>query len=276
VLIAVADDLNREDGLPLYVNGDGWTARSMPSWNEDGSAVAFWEVNASDLTTTDSTRLVVATLKYTTSAGTPADKTTPTLADTTVFPLLTANTPQQVKLPEAGTVAAPKIYTGAGGGTAAVSEEIIAATGHIKRVVTYTNYVNEDGMILNGTETTDQSVAQNTVHYTADVQVTGTHTGYLKGDVTVNKLTRTITPTTAPLMASSGTGTATDPGSMIRSQLDGETYPLVLNDPARIAASRAGVKSTGGARLCDEPYGEQNTRSRPPSCDTAPPGGLLR
>jgi hypothetical protein len=30
---------------------------------------------------------------------------------------------------------------------------------HTVRTVTYTNYVNEDGMILNGTETTDQSPA---------------------------------------------------------------------------------------------------------------------
>jgi hypothetical protein len=138
-------------------------------------------------------------------------------------------------------VAAPKIYTGAGGCTAAVSETTDATTGHIKHTVTYTDYVNEDGMILNGYESTDQTAAQTTIHYTADIAVTGTHTGYLKGDVNINKLTRTITPVTAPLNASSGTGTAADPGSMIRSQLDDETQPLVLNDPARLAAGRADV-----------------------------------
>jgi hypothetical protein len=57
-VIAVADDLNRADGLPLFVNGDGWTARSMPSWNADGTEVAFWEANA-----TGQSRLVVANLQ---------------------------------------------------------------------------------------------------------------------------------------------------------------------------------------------------------------------
>lgn len=237
VLIAVEDDLTREDGIPMYDDGDGWTARSMPSWSADGTQVAFWEANAAG-----QSRLVVADVQYTTSAATPltaGQKRTPALSSS--LPTLASNTPQQVKLPEAGTVAAPKIYTGAGGGIAKVSESTDASTGHIVRTVTYVNYVNEDGMILNGYETTDQTAAQTIIHYTADIQVTGTHTGYLKGDVKINKLTRTITPVTPPNNASSGTGTSTDPGSMIRSQLDLETQPLVLNDPVRLAASRAAV-----------------------------------
>ncbi|HEY7053671.1 MAG TPA: hypothetical protein VH496_16280 [Mycobacterium sp.] len=247
-LVAVEDDLNRENGIPLFVSddpttpvdeGDNWVARSMPSWNADGTAVAFWEADTSDPTGKTS-RLVVANVKYTTSVGTAADKTTPTVSSS--LPTLTSNTPTQVTLPPAGTVAEPKIYNGSGGsGTAAVSEQTDAATGHIVRTVTYTNYVNDEGMILNGTEWTDQSAAQNTIHYVADIQVTGTHTGYLKGDVIINKLTRSITPTTMPLNASSGTGTADDPGSMIRSQLDNETKPLVLDDPVRVAAERAAV-----------------------------------
>jgi hypothetical protein len=242
-LIRVQDDLEQEDGIPLFVNGDGWVGRSMPSWSADGTEVAFWEAKATDPKdpAAYTARLVVDKLNYTTSVAPPltlAQKTTPALSST--FPTLATNTPTQVKLPEAGTPAAPKIYTSTAGGSAALSEETLA-NGHIRRVVTYTNYVNEDGMILNGTEVTDQSVAQNTIHYTADIQVTGTHTGYLKGDVIINKLTRTITPVTAPLNASSGTGTALDPGSQIRSQLDGETVPLVLNDPLRVAASRANI-----------------------------------
>jgi hypothetical protein len=211
-VIAVADDLNREAGLPLFVNGDGWTARSMPSWNADGTEVAFWEANASG-----QTRLVVSNLKYTTSVGTATDKSTPALSST--LPTLATNTPQQVALPPTGT------YTGAGGGTASVTETTNAATGHIVRTVQYTDYVNDQGMILNGTESTDQSAAQNTIHYIANITVTGTHTGSLTGDATINKLTRTITPTTAT--------------SQIQSTLDGDT--LVLLDPARIAASRAAV-----------------------------------
>jgi hypothetical protein len=128
-----------------------------------------------------------------------------------------------VKLPEAGTKEAPKIYNGSGGGTAAVSETTDVMTGHIMRTVRYTDYVNEEGMILNGYETTDQSAAQNTIHYTAKIEVTGTHIGLLTGDVTINKLTRTITPTTA--------------GSQIQSTLDGDTQVLL----ASVADARAGV-----------------------------------
>ena len=98
-----------------------------------------------------------------------------------------------------------------------------ATTGHIIRTVQYTNYVNDEGMILNGTESTDQSAAQNTIHYVANITVTGTHSGSLTGDATINKLTRTITPTS--------------PGSEIQSTLDGDT--LVLLDPARVAAAQA-------------------------------------
>nr|WP_225951629.1 Ig-like domain-containing protein [Mycobacterium sp. OAS707] len=224
-LIAVEDDLKRENGIPLFVSddpntpedeGDNYTARSMPSWNADGTAVAFWEADSTD-PTGERSRLVVANLKYTTSVGSVADKTTPALSST--LPTLASNTPQQVKLLPTGT------YTGTGGGTALVTESTDATTGHITRTVTYTNYVNDQGMILNGTESTDQSAAQNTIHYQAAVTVTGTHTGSLTGDVTINKLTRTITPTT--------------PGSQIQSTLDGDT--LVLLDPARVDAARAGT-----------------------------------
>jgi hypothetical protein len=219
-LIAVADDLNRENGIPLFVSddpntaadeGDNWTARSMPSWNADGTAVAFWEASTVDGTS----RLVVANLKYTTSVGTATDKTTPTMSST--FPTLATNKPQPVQLLPTGT------YNGAAGGTALVTETTDAATGHVIRTVQYTNYVNDQGMILNGTESTDQSAAQNTIHYQAAITVTGTHTGSLTGDVVINKITRTITPTTA--------------GSQITSTLDGDT--LVLVDPARVAAAQA-------------------------------------
>lgn len=224
-LVTVADDLNGENGIPLFVRddpntpedeGDNWTARSMPSWNADGTQVAFWEADSTDPTGQRS-RLVVADLKYTTSVGTAADKSTPAMSST--FPTLTTNTPKQVQLPPTGT------YTGAGGGTALVTETTNATTGHIIRTVQYTDYVNDEGMILNGTESTDQSAAQNTIHYVANVTVTGSHTGSLTGDATINKLTRTITPTTAD--------------SQIQSTLDGDT--LVLLDPTRVGAAQAGV-----------------------------------
>jgi hypothetical protein len=61
----------------------------------------------------------------------------------------------------------------------------------------------------------------------ADITVTGTHTGYLTGDVNINKLTRTIT--------------STNPANPtpITSSLDGDKQ--VLLDPADIADARANV-----------------------------------
>ena len=79
--VAIEDDLNRENGIPLFVQddpttpgvdeGDGWASRSMPSWNADGTAVTFWESGNGDehgIAPTES-RIVIANLKYTTSVG---------------------------------------------------------------------------------------------------------------------------------------------------------------------------------------------------------------
>jgi WD40-like Beta Propeller Repeat len=212
-VIAEEDELTGdENGIPLFVDGDGYTARSMPSWNADGTAVTFWEASATD------SRLVVANLKYTTSVGPVAeDETTP---NPEWAPKLNTYVASNPPLPGTGT------YTGAGGGTAMVGEAS-GATGHTIRTVTYTDYVNEDGMILNGTESTDTTASQASIHYVADITVTGTHTGYLKGDVIINKLTRTIT--------------STDPSNPtpITSDLDGDTQ--ILLDPNNIQEAQANV-----------------------------------
>ncbi len=239
-LIAVEDDLARENGTPLFVSddpstpqdeGDGYTARSMPSWNQDGTAVTFYERLATADPTLPQTRIVVAKLNYTTSVGTAqGDQVTP---DPTWAPKLSEYVPGPAVLPSTGT------YPGTGGGTALITEDTTTTPGHTIRTVTYTDYVNEDGLILNGTEWTDATASQNSIRYVADIAVTGAHTGYLKGDVTINKLTRSITPTIAPVDPASKTGTAADPGSQIRSSLDGDL--LVLLDPNRIAAAQAGV-----------------------------------
>jgi hypothetical protein len=239
--VAIEDEREGENGIPLFVDddpatpgvdeGDNYNARSMASWNEDGTAVAFWEAQAAPLGSPDPnvSRLVIANLKYTTSVGpVEGDLVTP---HPTWAPKLSESVPTTVALPPLGT------YAGAGGGTATITEvpdpTNPAAT---LRTVTYDNYVNVDGLILSGTESTSATASQNTIRYRADLTVTGTQTGYLRGDVTINKLTRTITPTVAPLNPASKTGTAADPGSQIRSSLDGDL--LVLLDPNRIAETR--------------------------------------
>jgi hypothetical protein len=233
-LVAIEDELKGENGIPLFIDddpntpedeGDNYNARSMASWNADGTAVAFWEAQAAPLGSPSPgvSRLVIANLKYTTSVGpVEGDLVTP---HPTWAPKLSESVPTTVALPPVGT------HAGAGGGTATITEVPDPTnSGATLRTVVYNNYVNVDGLILNGSESTSATASQNTIRYTADITVTGTQTGYLRGDVTINKLTRTITPAIA------GTNTPENPGSMIRSSLDGDL--LVLLDPNRIAETR--------------------------------------
>jgi Tol biopolymer transport system component len=183
-LVALDDELKRENGIPLFVTGDGYAARSMPSWNPTGDAITFWESSNTD--PTDS-RLVIANLKYTTSVGpVAADRSTP--SSDSWAPQLGTYVPTTTPLPAVGT------YAGVGGGTAVVSEapDPADATRTIRTVV-YTNYVNENGEILNGTESADYNAGQSAVHYLADINVTGAHTGYLKADATVNAFAQSLT-----------------------------------------------------------------------------------
>jgi Tol biopolymer transport system component len=183
-LVALDDELKRENGIPLFDTGDGYAARSMPSWNPTGDAITFWESSITDPT---QSRLVIANLKYTTSVGpVAADRSTP--SSDSWAPQLGTYVATTTPLPAVGT------YAGVGGGTAVVSEapDPADATRTIRTVI-YTNYVNEDGMILNGTESADYNAGQSAVHYLADITVTGAHTGYLKADATVNAFQQSLT-----------------------------------------------------------------------------------
>jgi hypothetical protein len=170
--VAVDDELNRENGIPLFDLGAQYAARSMPSWTPNGDAVTFWESSTTGPTIS---RLVIANLKYTTSVGpVAAGRTTP---DPTWAPQVSTYVPTTTPLPTVGT------YAGVGGGTAVVSEapDPADATRTI-RTVTYTDYVNEEGMILNGVESADYNAGQVVVHYLSDLTITETHTGYMKAD----------------------------------------------------------------------------------------------
>ncbi|MGX9671542.1 Ig-like domain-containing protein [Mycobacterium sp. HM-7] len=185
-IVAVGDELNRENGVPLFDTGDGYAARSMPSWNPDGTAVTFWESSATDPTVS---RLVIANLKYTTSVGpVAADRSTP--SSDSWAPALGTYVAATTPLPATGT------YSGKGGGTAVVTEapDPNDATRTV-RTVTYSNYVNELGEILNGTESADYNASQTTVHYLADITVTGAHTGYLTADANINAFQQSLTGT---------------------------------------------------------------------------------
>jgi hypothetical protein len=183
-VVALEDELKRENGIPLFDTGDGYAARSMPSWNATGDAVTFWESSIADPT---QSRLVIADLKYTTSVGpVAADRSTP--SSDSWAPSLSTYVATTTPLPATGT------YAGVNGGTAVVSEALDPADAtRTVRTVTYTNYVNENGEILNGTESADYNASQTAVHYLADVTVTGTHTGYIKADATINAFQQSLT-----------------------------------------------------------------------------------
>jgi hypothetical protein len=88
--VAVDDELNRENGIPLFVAPDGYAARSMPSWNPTGDAVTFWESSVELDPTTGQpidSRLVIANLKYTTSVG-PVAADRSTVVSQKAFPAL--------------------------------------------------------------------------------------------------------------------------------------------------------------------------------------------
>jgi Tol biopolymer transport system component len=214
-LVSIEDDLAGKSGIPLFADGDGYTARSMPSWSPNGDAVAFHEVSVTDRSIA---RLVIAHVHNTTSVGpVQGDRVTPSPE---WAPELTEYTPGPAPLPETG------VYEGEGGGTAEVTEVPDPdIEGNTLRTVTYTDYVNREGMILNGTESTSIVPGQLSIHYVIDIDVSGANEGYLRGDVAIDKRTRKMTPTT--------------PGDEITSELDGDR--LVLLDPARIAAVQAGA-----------------------------------
>lgn len=209
-LVAIQDDLKGENGIPLFVTGDGYAARSMPSWNADGTSVAFWESN---ITNPSDSRLVIINLKYTTSTGTvQGDLVTP---NPDWAPALATYKSGPAPLPAVGA------YTSQYGGTAYVSEAPDPTiAGNTVRTVTYTNYVNKDGMILNGTESTSTTASQASIVYKANIAVTGSHTGSLTANATINKLTTSITGT-------------------ISSTLDGDTQ--VLLDPASVIGDQLGA-----------------------------------
>lgn len=75
-------------------------------------------------------------------------------------------------------------------------------------------------MILNGYESADYAASQNEVHYLADVTVTGTHTGSLKADATMNAFQQSLT-------------------GYITSDLDGDVQSLPDPDAAEEAQQNA-------------------------------------
>jgi hypothetical protein len=184
-IIAAGDELNRENGLRLWDPNDEYLSRSTPNWNTAGDTVTFWESKGLDRETTD-TRIVVARLKYTTSVGpVPTDRSTP---DPAWAPL---HSTYEVAPP-----VLPGSRAGKVSGTATITEtqQAWCSTARCEspseptltvRTVTYSNFADKAGFVLNGTETTLTNANLTYIHYLADIEVSGQHTGFLQADATV-------------------------------------------------------------------------------------------
>lgn len=239
-LVAVEDELKRENGLPLFVvddphtaedEGDGYTARSMPSWNPTGDAIAFWESNVDN--PADS-RLVIANLKYTTSVGpVTEDRATPDYAAWNP-PLLSASVPEPPRPPLSGVGR----FDSARGGFAQVSESTgDADPGFLYpgpftvRTVEYHDYVNDDGMVLNGTESMTSNGNQTYIGYRAHITVTDAVTGEDRGYLIADGGPSGPNGSAKVLTTQSGQIYVGN----ITSELDGKE--LTLMDPDRLAGA---------------------------------------
>jgi hypothetical protein len=105
------------------------------------------------------------------------------------------------------------------------------ATAETTRTVTYTNYVNEDGLILNGSEKAVYSPRQASATYSADIQVTdatGRNRGYQHAENVVVQ--------TFPTQTISG---GTD-GRGIESSLDGNKQ-TISEDTTKAEEAKTGA-----------------------------------
>ncbi|MEN4479499.1 Ig-like domain-containing protein [Mycolicibacterium cosmeticum] len=177
------DELAGENGVFLGDSTGAYISVPVANWSPDGDSIAFWERSATDPT---DTHLVVAQLHNIDGGTMPPDVTTP---DTSSWaPALATVVPKQTPLepPRAGKV----------GGRADV---VITKNGNITTtVVTYTDFEDESGMILNGSETTTNNPTYTNITYSANITVTGsdgTERGYLKAENVkiVNQLSMTGT-----------------------------------------------------------------------------------
>lgn len=177
------DELNRENGVFLGDPTGAYNSVPVANWSPDGTSIAFWERSTTDPT---DTRLVVAELRNIDGGIMPAGNATP---DTSSWaPSLATVVPKPTPLEPA--------RDGRVGGRAEVATTKV---GNITTTtVTYFDFEDEAGMILNGTETTTNNPSLTNITYTANIAVSGadgSDRGYLRAsNVTIaNQLSMTGT-----------------------------------------------------------------------------------
>jgi hypothetical protein len=159
---------------------DAYDDRMLPSWRPDGTAVVFWEGRGTGFETdpTD-TRIVVAELvdRRPLRVRRPAR-----LAASPWAPPLAGYVPEAVPLPRSrpgrrsGTATVTAVRTPAAGG----------APARLRVTVTYEDFSDDGVWVVDGTESADRRGSRTA--YTADLRLSGRHSGYLRADAGISAL----------------------------------------------------------------------------------------
>lgn len=198
-LITAEGEAGGEVGVLLNPGSvaDGWEGRMIPNWNVDGRRIVFWEaaVDSTAGSADAGSRLVVATVD---GLGEPGPAATVTSPDLTWAPTLTGFVP-------------PADLPASRDGLVSGSMEVVVTDGdELSITVTYTGFSDGDDLVLDGTETiTNAGGPTGSLTYTADITVSGGHSGYLRAT------------------GVSGTAAGGFTGT-VESELDGRTVTLQL------------------------------------------------
>ncbi|QEN12327.1 Ig-like domain-containing protein [Mycolicibacterium sp. ELW1] len=179
-VVSPTDELAGLNGVFLGDPTGGYVSRPVASWSPDGDAVTFWEASTTDPT---QSRLVVTYLNDYGGGTTPVDTSTPDLSSWAAP--LSSYVPKLPPL-EPG-------RAGVVGGDAQVST--VKSGKLTTTTVTYTNFEDSSGYILNGTESTVANATLTSITYNADITVTdadGNEIGWLRADGVVITNQQTI------------------------------------------------------------------------------------
>ena len=182
-VISVEDELAGENGIFVGDPSGAYNSVPVANWSADGTAVTFWERSKTD---PSDTRLVVATLNNIDGGTRPTDVSTPDSSGWAqpLSSVVVKATPTEAS--RAGRVGGSAVVTTSKAGNLTTT------------TVTYTDFEDEQGLILNGTETTVTNATLTNITYSADISVTGgdgSARGYLRADGVkiVNQLSLTGT-----------------------------------------------------------------------------------
>jgi hypothetical protein len=170
-LITVEDEAAGELGLLLNPGSvaDGWEGRMIPNWNRDGRRIVFWEaaIDSTAGSADAGSRVIVSTLD---GVDGTTSSPTPQLPDLSWAPPLDGYAPP-----------APAIPTSRAGAVSGTLEVTVVDTGDLTIATTYTDFSDDGDWVIDGTETiVNRGGPAGQVTYSADLVLSGAHTGYLR------------------------------------------------------------------------------------------------